>query len=380
MRVGIIPENLMERVAMWLGVIPTPIVATFPPIVFARCAIAATRLGIFTALAEGPCTVEEIVTHCHTQPRPTRLLLDALVSLRYARCHKGIYSLTPATRRWLDPMRPGNVQDYLAFTATQWDWLGSLEPFIQTDAPLLFHNDLAPKEWQAYEAGMRSIARLTLPEVIFRARLPRLTRTLLDLGGGHGLAAISWCRRHPHLRADVIDLAAALTAAPPLPRDVSQRIRRIAGDALTSELGTACYDVIYTANLLHHFTAEQNACLAQRIARALRPGGIWIVQDGIRDTGEHVSQASALGALYFALTSASGFWTFADFATWQAHAGLRPRRPIRLLTAPGQGLQIAAKPARSEATPCRHQPTSRIRPSRGGWAVPGRYCILAPAC
>jgi SAM-dependent methyltransferase len=343
MRVGIIPENPMERVALWLGAIPTPIVATFPPIVFARCVIAATRLGIFSMLAEGPCTLEEIAARCHTQPRPTRLLLDALVGLRYARCRQGHYALTHSARRWLDPLRPGNVQDYLAFTATQWDWLGNLEAFIQTDTPQLFHHDLSPDQWHHYEAGMRSIARLTLPEVILRARLPRHALTLLDLGGGHGLAALVWCRRHPNLHADIIDLPAALAAAPPLPPNMSQRILRVAGDALTSDLGTASYDVIYTANLLHHFTATQNRCLAHRIARALRPGGIWIIQDGIRDTGKHISQASALGALYFALTSASGFWTFADFAAWQTTAGLRPHRPIRLLTAPGQGLQIATK-------------------------------------
>jgi SAM-dependent methyltransferase len=342
-RVGIIPEHLLERVALWLGAIPTPIVQTFPPIVFARCVIAATQLGIFTALAEGVASADEIAARCHTQPRPTRLLLDALVALGYASYRAGCYGLAPAARRWLDPVRPGNVQDYLAFTAVQWEWLSHLEAFIKTDTPLIFHHDLAPAEWERYMLGMYSIARLTLPEVLWRARLPRHARTLLDLGGGHGLAAIQWCRRRPTLRADIVDLAAALLATPPLPSDVAPRLRRIAGDALTSDLGTACYDVVYTANLMHHFSAAQNQCLAQRIARALRPGGIWIVQDGIRDTGNHISQASALGALYFALTSASGFWTFDDFATWQRAAGLRPRRPIRLLTAPGQGIQIATR-------------------------------------
>ena len=53
---------------------------------------------------------------------------------------------------------------------------------------------------------------------------------------------------------------------------------------------------------------------------------------------------AAIGDLYFALTSASGFWTFDQMAGWQAEAGLTPRRPIRLISAPGQGLQIGVKP------------------------------------
>ena len=45
------------------------------------------------------------------------------------------------------------------------------------------------------------------------------------------------------------------------------------------------------------------------------------------------------------LTSAAGTWTFEEMADWQRGAGLRPRRPIRLLTVPGVGLQVATKPA-----------------------------------
>jgi SAM-dependent methyltransferase len=344
MRVGIIPETPVERLALALGRVPTPIVETFPPIVFARCTIVATQLGFFTALAEHPCSAEELACRCQTQPRPTRLLLDALVAMRYVRYHDGRYRLARATRRWLDPASPSNVQDYLAFTTTQWDWLGHLQAFLRDGEPILIHQDLSTEQWQTYEAGMRSIARLTLPEVMARAGVPRQARTMLDVGGGHSLAAITLCRRHPHLHADVLDLPAALTAASSLPTDVAGRIRRIAGNALTSTLGQGMYDIVYVANLMHHFDAAQNRCLAQRIADALRPGGMWIIQDGVQGAEDQVSQASALGSLYFALTSASGFWSFADFARWQREVGLRPRRPIRLLTAPGQGLQIAVKP------------------------------------
>jgi hypothetical protein len=48
--------------------------------------------------------------------------------------------------------------------------------------------------------------------------------------------------------------------------------------------------------------------------------------------------------LYFALTSEAGTWTFAEMAAWQRDAGLVPGKPIRLRTAPGMGLQTAAKP------------------------------------
>jgi hypothetical protein len=43
---------------------------------------------------------------------------------------------------------------------------------------------------------------------------------------------------------------------------------------------------------------------------------------------------------------AGGAWSFAEMADWQRSAGLRSRRPIRLVTGPGGGLQVAEKPRR----------------------------------
>ena len=57
-----------------------------------------------------------------------------------------------------------------------------------------------------------------------------------------------------------------------------------------------------------------------------------------------LGQIAALLDFYFALTSQSGTWTPEEMAAWQRAAGLEPQRPIRLRTAPGAGIQAAAKP------------------------------------
>lgn len=348
MRVGIIPETLLERLALALGKIPEPIVEVFPPLVVARGIMAAARLGLFDTLSTGPQSLAALADACQTNPRATNALLALLASVGYVAETGGAWRLTPKARRWLQRGSPDDVGAYIRFNYLQWDWLGDLERFIQSGQPIAFHERLSADDWRQYEAGMAVIARLTLPEVVWRVAPPPGATTLLDIGGGHGLAAARFCLRHPALRATVLDLPAALEAAPPLPADlaaVSERVTRQPGDTLTSDLGVAQWDVIYIANLLHHFDATENAALSRRVAAALRPGGLWVIQDGVRERRRRSDRMSAaVGDLYFALTSASGFWTFEEMAAWQAAAGLAPRRPIRLLTAPGQGLQIAVKP------------------------------------
>lgn len=354
MRVGIIAETLLERLALALGKIPEPIVEVFPPLVLARSIMAATRLGVFEALAGGPLSLDALAAACQTEPRATAALLATLASADYVAETRNGWRLAPKAERWLRKGSPADLSAYLTYNYLQWDWLGDLERFIQTGQPLAFHERLSEADWRQYERGMAVIARLVLPEVVWRVALPPHATTLLDVGGGHGLAAARFCQRHPQLRATILDLPAALEAAPPLPADLAQageRVTRQAGDALTADFGAAAWDVIYMANLLHHFDAQQIQELAQHVARALRPGGLWVIQDGVRERRRRSERMSAaIGDLYFALTSASGFWSFGEMADWQAQAGLTPRRPIRLLTAPGQGLQIGVKPTTSGAT------------------------------
>lgn len=349
MRVGIIAQNMLELAALALGRIPEPIVEVFPPLVIARGVMAATRLGVFEAL-DGPARAAgDVATTCGTDPRATEALLALLVSAGYLRERNGAYTLAGKARRWLRPNSPNDVSAYIRFNYLQWDWLGEMERFIETGTPIAFHERLTSAQWAEYQAGMAAIARLTLPEVVWRTPVPRGATALLDIGGGHGLAAARFCQRFPNMRATVLDLPEALAGALPVPAEYARRVTRVAGSALQTDLGENTYDVVYVANLLHHFDAGEITALATRIAAALRPGGIWVIQDGVRERRQRSERmAAAIGDLYFALTSASGFWTFAEFERWQSKAGLRPLRPIRLLTAPGQGLQVGVKPRRKE--------------------------------
>jgi 2-polyprenyl-3-methyl-5-hydroxy-6-metoxy-1,4-benzoquinol methylase len=169
---------------------------------------------------------------------------------------------------------------------------------------------------------------------------------MLDIGGSHGLLSVAICRRHPGLRSVILDLPEAVEHAAPIlaQEGMGDRVTHRAGNVLTDDLGTEAWDVIFVASLVHHFDDATNRRLAKKIAKALRPGGVFVIQELYRtNTPNEAGQIGALLDLYFALTSQSGTWSFEEMAGWQREAGLKPMKPVKFLTAPGNGQQAAVK-------------------------------------
>jgi SAM-dependent methyltransferase len=155
------------------------------------------------------------------------------------------------------------------------------------------------------------------------------------------------CRRHAALTSVILDLPEAVAQAAPIlaKEGMGARVTHWAGDALAEDLGTEAWDLVFTAQLLHHFDEATNRAFVKRVARALRPGGVFVILELIRPSSpSDGGQIGALLDLYFALTSQSGTWSVEEMAGWQREAGLVPRKPIRLRTVPGAAEVVALKP------------------------------------
>jgi SAM-dependent methyltransferase len=347
MRIAAVGENLLERLAVRLRVGPRPLLETHGTVLLARALMAATRAGVFEALAAGPLGAAEVAARCGTAEHATAALLAVLETARYVRSAGGRYALAPDARRWLLAGSASSLRDNVLFRFTEWPWIEGLDRFLATGRPLDIHAGMSPEQWGAYQRGMRSLATVLAREVAWRTPVPRRARTMLDLGGGHGLYSVALCRRHGTLAAVVLDLPEALAQAPvpPVPDGLGDRIEFRAGDARAADLGAAAFDLVLASNLLHHFDPAQGRDLVRRAALALRPGGILVVQELFAPaTARRRGQLTALADLYFAMTSLAGSRSAAELAAWQREAGLRPRRPLRFLSFPGAGQQSAVKP------------------------------------
>ena len=348
MRIGAISESVVEWLALKLDLAPRALVDTHAAMLLARTIMAGAELQLFEALAGGPLTANEAAAACGSDPSATAILLDALTACGYLRFSNGRFALTRRSRLWLLGGARSSVRDKLLLQAAEWRWMESLEQFVRSGRPLDFHHAMSVEERDLYHRGMRALAGVAGPEVARRTPVPRGASRMIDLGGSHGHFAAEICRRHPNLSGEVMDLPEAVATAAPLlaAEGLGDRLVHVAGDATSAELGVEQYDLVLMSNLAHHLDAGQNADLARRVARALRPGGAFVIQEPARaGRPGRQGQIPALLGLYFAMQSRPGVrtWSVDEMAGWQRSAGLRVRRARHLRTAPGWVQQAAIK-------------------------------------
>jgi SAM-dependent methyltransferase len=343
----LIPESVLDRIMLALGVGPPPaMIEAYAPL-YARAIVTATEMGVFDALAGGGRSASEVASACRMDPRATEQLLNFLVTMRYLRYRRDAYELTSQTRRWMLQDSDGGIRDLILMKRLEWRWMDGLEGYLRTGVPANVHGTMSPDDWQAYQRGMRAQANVGAPNLARLLPIPNGAREMLDIGGSHGYWSVVLCRRHPDLRATVLDLPNAVAHATPLleREGMGDRVALRAGDALTDDIGTNAYDVVLMFSLVHHFTEATNRRLVARATAALRPGGRLIILEPLR-AKPGGGQQGAFFDLYFGLTSESGTWTMDEMRDWQVGAGLVPRsEPFPLRFVKDFGLAIADKPA-----------------------------------
>ena len=346
MKIKIQPQNPLEWIALKMNLAPTPLVDTQLVFNSARAIMAAAELGIYEALGKGSKTADEIAAACSTNAHATTQLLNCLVGIGYLKYAEEKYSLKRKYHKWLLKESESNLIAKLRFQLIEWNWMAMLEDYVRTGKTLQLHNSVNEKEWNLYQEGMRDLSVTAAKDLGGKIPVPKNAIAMLDIGGSHGLYSIELCKKHPALKSTILELPGAIETASAIAKryDTTGRVEYKTGNALTDDIGTEQYDVIMINNVVHHFTPEQNNELAKKIAKALKPGGIYIIGEFIRaeKPGEGGMIAAASG-LYFSVISASGNWSAEEIQSWQRNAGLKIEKPVTTVTMPGWKMMVSRK-------------------------------------
>lgn len=108
---------------------------------------------------------------------------------------------------------------------------------------------------------------------------------ILDLGCGTGLELGEYFALNPDADVSGIDLAEGMLGALRA-KFPGRRLTLICGSYFDEPFGEGVFDAALSVESLHHFTKEEKIPLYTKLARALRPGGYFILTDYFALTDE----------------------------------------------------------------------------------------------
>ncbi|GAB3333150.1 methyltransferase [Larkinella ripae] len=352
MRLTVTPETLLEWIALQINLVPLPLLhAQIFPIV-GKAVLEAADKGVFEAVNQGKQSVADIATACNLHPKPLRELLDLLTVLGYLRYQTDRYMLTRMSQRWVLSENTESVLGLMLFNnRVVWPWLEQLGHYLQTGEGIQYHDHLTTEQWAYYQQAMLAATGTEAKEFGRKAPVSKQATRMLDIGGSHGQHSVALCRKLPNLQSVILDLPPAIEQAAPLlaRAGLGERVQHRAGNALTDDFGEAQYDIVLMSSLAHHFTDEQNREVARKVARSLKPGGVYIINEFIRPDAD--GQSAGVGTnlvgnsmdLFYGLTSTAGNYSVREIQQWQTAAGLQPFKVKKYLSIPGRAMVVAKK-------------------------------------
>lgn len=316
-----------------------------------KAGLVAGKIGVYDALDRGPRSAEELAKELKVSEGGVSVLLNVLHSWGYVKKQGDRYTNTKVSSKWLTSSSPhtifATIHSYNYYDGL-WERASNLEETIRQGKP-----PVPAWEWFEQHSGTyrdvqlhwRGRAKFSGDEIVSKVKLPVEARRLLDLGGGHGLYAIQFCRKNPQLSAVIFDLPQGIEIAEEtIAQEAMQdRVTTQAGDFNTDDIGSN-YDVVFLSSILG--STENPPGLLKKVFNSLNPGGMVVTRDFSRIEGRSgiAGAISSIAALEQFLSAGRRPYTFEEVSSWLEGAGFINLRRINFRS--GGSPILGTKPGR----------------------------------
>lgn len=289
------------------------------------CALhAAVKLGLFTALRDERLDVTEVTRRLGTDPRGTRLLLNALAAMQLLEKNDGRFSNSPAAAAWLVESAPGYLGHSVLHHHNLMPSWSRLDQAVRMGAPTRDRVATDSETIESFQRAMCNSASVVAAQLPAQIDLSPC-RLLLDLGGGPGTHACAFCRHNPQLQAVVFDLPTSRPFFEETARKfgVENRVDFFPGDFHADPL-PAGYDVAWLSQILHAESPADCFRLIQKTVETLAPGGVLMIHEFFLTDTEDGPLFPALFALnMLAGTEGGQSYSESQVREWMRAAGLK---------------------------------------------------------
>ncbi len=299
-----------------------------------KALLAAVKLGVFDALADGPRTCDELEEKIGLHPRSSRDFLDTLVSLELLERENGQYSNTPETDAFLTSGEPSYIGGLLEMANDRlYPFWGNLEEALRTGRPT---NELEDDQTHPFEEAIyqdeenltQFVGAMTglskgVANVLAHEFPWERYETVVDLGTSQGIVPKRIAEENDQIQAIGLDLPRVephfreFTGTSP----ASDRIEFRTGDFF-GEAPLPPADVYILGHILHDWGLDGKRSILEKVADAVNDGGAIIVYGTMMDDERRQNEMGLLMSLNMLVETPDGFdYTHEQCASWLREAG-----------------------------------------------------------
>jgi ubiquinone/menaquinone biosynthesis C-methylase UbiE len=283
---------------------------------------AAIELDLFTAIAEGKRTAQEIGAGIHASEKGTRVLCDFLVIAGFLTKQGNEYALTGDSAVFLDRKSPaymGTITDFLSKVGQETGAFNDLAAVVRKGGTVISDEGTVSPDNPIWVNFARTMAPLMFMPSETIAKMIGADAgkkwKVLDIAAGHGLFGIAIAKHNPNAAIVALDWAAVLEVAKENAQkaDVAARYSTLPGSAFDVDFGSG-YDLVLITNFLHHFDVPTNEALLRKIYAALAPGGRAVTLEFVPNEDRVTPPMEASFSMMMLGTTAHGdAYTFAEY-------------------------------------------------------------------
>lgn len=306
----------------------------------AKQLFAASRIGLFAALADGPMELEALALATKTPAAQVRILADSMSAQRLLERVDGNYSLREDSAAFLTGERSElDLAPFLAFLGSiSYDqWRGYDHTVDTNDAGTL---ELDESGWSDFMAGVMRYNELHA--AMFNRYFDSSAFTkALDFGGLSPAFAIGAMQANKNLRTDFL-------VDPDFAGSVSEELEAAGLGGRSSVEGVATdqaapagdYDLVMLNHVAHRFDEAANRSIIAAARAAAAPGATLVMLDFYLDDSPLQRKIDALHAGEYYNIDGTVVYPSSVVNQWLREAGFEPTELIDL---PGSPRLLVAK-------------------------------------
>lgn len=307
---------------------------------YGQAVTAAAQLGIADLLADGPRTSGDIAKSVHANPEAVYRVMRCLgaVGVLHETANR-TFALTP-TGAVLRTDVPGSLAGLAKFEGARFNLAACAElthsactgksAFVQAHGVPIFEWMPAHAEEAAiYNSAMASLSTTTARAVASSYDFSG-SKTIVDIGGGHGTLLAEILTAAPHARGVLFDAPHVVDAARAnlATRDLQARCEVIGGDFFKAV--PSGHDTYVVKNVLHDWADDEAVAILGQIARAMAPKGkLLIVEQLVTPPGaQKLNLAKIIDMIMLCLTEGGRERSEAEYAELLRRSGFRLERVV----------------------------------------------------